>query len=1015
MTDTTHSSEAGQVTLSSSPPWWSPRRKRFWVVTLLSVYSLVGFFLVPWIAKRELPAFIEAQTGRSASFEEFRFNPYMLSAEATDFRLLESDSQPLISFDRLFVNLQLSSFLRRALVFSELQLDAPFVKVLRKPDGAVNLVQLLKPAPADQAETSLLRLVIDALTVNGGRLDLTDEVPSTDFSTQLGPVDIQLANLSTLPDDSGQQTVDIRTPQGINLGWTGDFSVNPLRSKGRVTGSGPYLPLAYEYLQDLFTFTVESGEAEFGFDYSLAASGDQPADFQISALDVDLTEFVAKVPAESGAFVELPKQSLRGGYLRLGEQLAGADSVQISKGWLRVVRNADGSISLARLLASAADDPAATSATENTADVSEQDSESPKETVAPASASTDEVNQANSPLGDWQLVLGGVQIDQLEVAFTDEALQGDPATINAKEIVIEVGELSTQAGNSSEISASAVIASGGRLQLGGSLQVLPALEVSADLDLRDLNLIPVQPYLAQFANLALESGDLDSQLAITINANEPLGVDGSANLAALDLQDVGQGEQLLGFKELALDRVQFSATKNRLELSEIKLSAPYTRLRIDKDGTTNFQQLLVERPPADEKPQTKPLDVVMGRIAIDGGSADFSDLALPFPFATRIEELKGEITTLATNSREPAKLDLEGKVGEYGLAEASGRISPAKFSNSTDLSLLFRNVELPDLSPYTVKFAGRRIDDGRLNLDLRYVLDQGKMKGDNRVSIDKLTLGEKEDYPGAKNLPLALAVALLKEPDGTINIDLPVSGDVNDPKFSIGGVIFRAFANLITKLATSPFRLLGGLVGAESEAMDLIEFRPGEAELTPPEREKLAKLAEALAMRPQFVVQVPGVIDKEADTQALRVARVDAAVAAILAAQSGRKAEALLTERQRRALENLVKESLSADVMKAAKAAAQKPEQADDPNSKLSLDEPAYIAALRQALIDAEEITDEELDNLSVARATAVVDALTADGKLPAERVNAVAAVEAKPSDAGWIPLKLKAGAAGQG
>ncbi len=1013
MTDTTHSSEVEQVTLSPSRPWWSPRRKRFWVVALLLVYTLGGFFLVPWIVKRELPAFIEAQTGHSASLKEFRFNPYVLSAEATDFVLLESDGQPLISFDRLFANLQLSSLLRRALVFSELQLDSPFLDIRRDSAGAVNLNQLLKPAADDQAEASLLRLVIDALTVNGGRVDVTDEVPKTDFTTQLGPVDIQLANLSTLPDDSGQQTVDIKTPQGINLAWTGDFSVNPLHSTGRVTGSGPYLPLAYEYLQDLFAFQVESGEADFGFDYDLTAPGDKPADFQVSALDIDLTKLVAKVPEESEAFIKLPKQSLHGGYLRLGEKLAGADSVEIAEGWLRVTRNADGSLSLAQLLTPATGNSATTPATENATDGSEPDAAAPANGGEPASPKTESVSQPTSPLDDWQLVLGSVKIDQLAMEFTDESLRGESAAINAQEITLEVGELNNQAGNSSEFSGSAVIASGGRLALGGSLQLLPALDLAAEVNLQELSLVPIQPYLAEFANLKLQSGDLNSQLSIAVNEGEPLGVDGSAKLVALDLEDVGQSEKLLGFKQLALDRLQFSATKNRLELSEIKLSAPYTRLRIDKDGTTNFQRLLVDRPPAAEKPQAKPLEVVMGRIAVDGGSADFSDLALPFPFETRIEELKGEITTLATNSSEPAKLELEGKVGEYGLAEASGSISPAKFSKSTDLNLLFRNVELPDLSPYTVKFAGRRIDDGRLNLDLHYVLDQGKMKGDNRVSIDKLTLGEKEDYPGAKNLPLALAVALLKGPDGTINIDLPVSGDVDDPKFSIGGVIFRAFANLITKLATSPFRLLGGLVGADSESMDLIEFRPGEAELTPPEREKLTKLAQALAMRPQFVVEVPGVLAEEADAQALRVARVDAAVEEILAAQSGRKAEALLTERRRRALEKLVKERLSADIIEAAKADAQKPEQADDPDSKVSLDEPAYIAALRQALIDAEEITPDELDSLSAARATAVVEALTADGKLTAERVNAAAAVEAEPSDAGWIPLKLKAGAAG--
>ncbi len=384
-------------------------------------------------------------------------------------------------------------------------------------------------------------------------------------------------------------------------------------------------------------------------------------------------------------------------------------------------------------------------------------------------------------------------------------------------------------------------------------------------------------------------------------------------------------------------------------------------------------------PPTHRRP-AEPLALSLSRIVIENGSADFADLSLPFPFATKIAELEGEISTLSTVSQEPASVGLQGKVGEYGLAEITGSLSPADPTANTDLRLLFRNVELPDLSPYTVKFAGRKIQDGRLELDLRYQLDAGQMQGENSVIIDRLTLGEKQEYPGAANLPLGLAVALLKKPDGTIDLDLPVSGDVNDPEFSVGGIVFRTFANLIVKLATSPFRLLGGLVGAGEEKIDLIEFRAGEAELTPPEAEKLAKLGAALILRPQLAVDVPGVLDAEADGAALRTARVDADVDALLAAETGRKAEQLLSQRQRRALEQLTKEQLPDGAAESARAAAQRPEQADDPNSKLVLDEPAYLAALREALIAAQQVTSGELQALADQRAAAVVRGINGGG-----------------------------------
>ena len=157
------------------------------------------------------------------------------------------------------------------------------------------------------------------------------------------------------------------------------------------------------------------------------------------------------------------------------------------------------------------------------------------------------------------------------------------------------------------------------------------------------------------------------------------------------------------------------------------------------------------------------------------------------------------------------------RLGEYGLAEVSGSLAPSDLAANTDIRVQFRNVEMPWLSPYTVKFAGRKIDDGRMGLDLRYVVKDSRLQGENGVVIKRLKLGDKVDHPGAVDLPLGLAVGLLKKPDGTIDIDMPVSGNLDDPKFTLGAVVFKAFVSLITKVATSPFKLLGSLVGVEAD------------------------------------------------------------------------------------------------------------------------------------------------------------------------------------------------------
>jgi len=463
-----------------------------------------------------------------------------------------------------------------------------------------------------------------------------------------------------------------------------------------------------------------------------------------------------------------------------------------------------------------------------------------------------------------------------------------------------------------------------------------------------------------------------------------------------------------------------------LEISEITMLAPYARLLIAEDGRTNFQELMVDAPASeadaeliDEVPVTTgsgraPLTIALGRLGIEDGSSDFTDLSLPLPFATRIVGLNGELTTFVTSSAEPAQLSLEGQVAEYGLAQVSGSVHPRGPTQLMDIRLLFRNVAMPDLSPYTARFAGRTIDDGRLELDLRYSIEGGVLNGENDILIADLQLGERVEHPDAMDLPLDMAVALLTGPDGRIDIDLPVSGDLNDPQFRISGIILRAFGNLVTAMVTSPFRLLGRLVGIESENFDQVEFEPGQSELTPPEHEKLIKLAEALTLRPNLSLNVLGVAAVDADTAALKKARVDDQIDAGTEALSA-EGETTLMVRRRQVLEPLYSSRLpdqSADLMQAEFMRAG---DSSDAESPLVLDETAYLAALLEKLIGAEPVSESDLDELAASRASEVMLALTATGQVSPDRILTGPREAASLNDAGWIPMSLDLGRAAAG
>ena len=399
---------------------------------------------------------------------------------------------------------------------------------------------------------------------------------------------------------------------------------------------------------------------------------------------------------------------------------------------------------------------------------------------------------------------------------------------------------------------------------------------------------------------------------------------------------------------------------------------------------------------------------VIGGIVIEDGSMDFSDLSLPLPFATRVTSLDGTISTIDNESNEPANIRLEGQVDEYGLARIEGGMNLLDPVAHTDVTVEFRNLLMTSLSPYSAQFAGREIDEGKLNLDLEYRIDGGQLDGQNSVVLSDLVLGKEVESADAVSLPLGLAVALLKDSNGVIDIDLPVSGDINDPEFRIGGVIWKAFAGLITKVVAAPFKLLGGLIGIDSEDFGQFQFLAGRHDLTPPELEMVVQLKQALEKRPELRVEINGVFDPAIDTPALQYLQLRETAWQRLGRDPSEESNAseMLGEEIRKLLEVLYSERFPAsplDELKAMHSAA----PADDPEGKPVLDELAYAGELRDRLVASEPVGPTELKGLANRRAQAIYDAFLAAGDLDPARIQLGEASVAESEDGEWVLMEL--------
>jgi hypothetical protein len=921
-------------------------RRPYWLYPTLglALYALLGFVLAPWLVERELKAVLAGRLGLQTEIGSLAINPFTFSLAVEALDVTESSGEPLFALDRLYINWELSSVLRRAWHFQTAHIDRPRMYLERYADGSTSVARLTSrwqdgaasEEPDEANGSPVPRLIVDDLRISDGSLGVTDRVPTEALETELGPIELHLVDFSTLPQASGTQQVSISHESGSRLAWTGALSVNPLAVSGRLTLQGTYTPLVFRYIRDQLRLpvTFDGGELDAGLTYSMTLDDDGELAVEISELDGTLTGLAVNQPVHPH-LVEIGTFTVRGGALRWPDRYAHVDDLSFDQVAIDAYRNEQGAY------------------------LPIQSSSVPS---APA--------ESDEPPTGWQLSAGTLRLSNWRIHHNDLRLD---ARTSLTDLNLTLTQLSNTPGAALPFELSGRLSAGGGIEASGTLHLLPELALSADLNAERLALSPLQPYLNDFARVNIDAGTLSLNGMLGVTDETGVGYDGNLSIDALEIRDQTKQQPLLSFTRLFLDRLQL--TPNRLAISTLTLTEPYTRVEIDQQGSSNIQKLLIDQAPSDPQKERSPFHLEIGRMVVESGRADFSDLALPLPFAAQISNLSGGLTAFASTSSEPARLGIEGRVNEYGQVRISGSmLTPFSPTDASDVAVHFENVNLPRMSPYTVKFAGRQIDDGRIDLDLTYRFEQQALEGSNHMVIRDLQLGDRVEQPGAMDLPLDMAVALLKDNKGVIDLDFPVTGSLDDPEFSYAGAVGKAFANMVTGLVTAPFRLLGSLVGRSAQEMEQIRFPAGSSELDPPAMEALDQLAVALDQRPTLKLTLPPVIDPAADDLALRTVLVDSRIEQGLANAAETASDAvLLNDRRRALLEQLYDE---AGILPSSRELAGAYERIDDEGDS-ALDVVAYNEQLRAALVDAASIAEEELLELAHQRTRTVIAQLT--------------------------------------
>jgi uncharacterized protein involved in outer membrane biogenesis len=547
----------------------------------------------------------------------------------------------------------------------------------------------------------------------------------------------------------------------------------------------------------------------------------------------------------------------------------------------------------------------------------------------------------------------------------------------------------------SDASAQARLASGATLRASGALT---APEVSGELRLV-ANAVPLSLAEPWMSGLHIAAGTLSADGKLRLG--KPWRYEGSAALRDVRLE--GPQGELLAWQSLASSDlgVQFSPFAARA--GEVLAQAPRVQVAIDRQGRLNLAQAFSR--PQSSAPHGGAPEIAVARLRIENGELGFADRSLATPFSTTVRELGGALTEIHTGGGEPARVQLAGRVGRYGDARVRGSIDLTAPSSRTNVNLRFRNLALRDFTPYVAKFAGYRVESGRLTANLTYRVRDGRLVGKNQLVFDELQLGEKVASASALDVPLDLAVALLTDAQGRINLAIPVTGDLRDPHVDLGGLIAKALRNTLARIVSAPFRMLASLLGkagADAQALREVRFEPGSARLAPPEEQGIARLAKALAARPRLALAVRGGIDPQADRGALARAEVlrELAKRAGYSAAAGGSAPSGIDPRDTR-IQHAAERLLLDRGGRTSELAPLKPR------------EPGYGRRLVDFLAAREPLAPDALASLAGERAAAVRKALLEHG-VDAGRIAIGEPAETEASDAGVpTPVALRSARGG--
>jgi hypothetical protein len=700
------------------------------------------------------------------------------------------------------------------------------------------------------------KIKVKSIVLNNFGLNFEDQTVKNPVAFDLKPINFKLTNFT---NEAGA-TAPFQLSSGLNktgsIKLTGDTVIQPFSAKIGIDVKNIALENFQAYVNKFARLDVIDGKINMDGNAVVATPKKDQLDVTFKGNtginNLLIRDQLLKEKGKDKVLVKIPVFTLQGIDFNLGNQELALDSVSANNADFEAWLNPDGVINYQTLFP-----------------ISKSEEIIIEKTVA---------KTVEPQTATWKIKVNNMALTNFGLNFEDQTLK-KPVGMNLKPINLKLKNYSNNKGAKFPVQLSVGMNKTGLITLKGDTVIEP-LSARLDLDVKNIDLEKFQPYFDKFVHLDVVDGALhiDGKVSVAKQAQDKLDIKfkGDTGIASLLTRDQTLHKELVSWENLTLKKLDVDLLANRYTAAALVIDKPYARVTINKDKTVNFNDIVISdkskpvklaktapnRPVGHNKPYFK-----LGKIQIVDGSSDFSDLSLILPFAAPIKNLDGGASGVSSEQKSTVVVDLKGNAYDLAPVDIKGKVSP--YLGDYNVELNFNGLPMPSVSPYMAQFAGYKIEKGMMTLGLKYNVVDKKLAASNGILIDQFELGEKVENPDAVSIPLKLAVALLKDSSGKIKMDVPITGSLDDPEFSVGSIVIDALVNVISKVITSPFNAITSLAGSEKD-MSMIGFAAGNSSLDKQQQVKLDALSKALKERPVLNVDIKGAAFQEQDWPVIR-------------------------------------------------------------------------------------------------------------------------------------------------